>query len=280
MNSCDFWAMLPEALGEVARVWRAAEGVTTPGSQAAARGRETQVGRVAVLPLVGPIMPRGGGLFEMLFGGTALERFDAALAQAMADPGITALVLDIDSPGGMVSGVPETAAKVRAARESKPIIAVSNSLMASAAYWIGSQANQVLVSPSSQTGSIGVYALHLDMSRAYDAEGITPTLISAGKYKTEGHQFGPLDDTARAFFQAQIEEFYGLFVDDVAAGRGRDAARVRNGFGEGRVLGAEAAVAAHLADRVGTLEDAVRLAGQTAQRKARAQAEGLRLRVL
>jgi len=278
----DIWAIRPETLQWMAQTWRAyLRG--DDGHVALARQEvlTTQAGQVAVLPIVGPIYPRGGGgLFEMLFGGMALDRLSAAFSQRLNDPGVAAIVLDFDSPGGSVAGVPEFADLVAGARGRKPIVALSNTLMASAAYWIGAQADEVMVSPSSQTGSIGIYATHFDMSRALDAEGVTPTLISAGKYKTDGNQYQPLSEEARADWQGQVDAYYEMFVAAVARGRARSEATVRNGFGEGRVLTAQAAVDAHMADRIGTLNDAVGRALALAKRRAGAQAEALRMATL
>ena len=276
----DVWAMMPEALGELAEVWRTWRAGGVPQTARPAPREPQRQGVVAVLPIVGPITQRGGGLFELLFGGTSTGAIRAQLDQAVNDPSVLGIVLDIDSPGGTVGGVPELAEAVYNARAVKPIVAVSNTLMASAAYWLGSQADKLLASPSSQTGSIGVYALHLDMSRAYDADGVTPTLVSAGKYKTEGSPFGPLDDTGRAAWQAQVDEYYSLFVNDVARGRGKAPATVRNGFGEGRVLTASAAVAEHLADEVGSLDAAIAAVTRLAKRRANARAEALRMATL
>ena len=280
MNVFDLWAMQPEVLADLVRRWeRHAQG--DPAVEAARPGERPTASApgVAVIPVVGPITQRGGGLFEAFFGGTSTERIGAKLSQALSDPGVGSIVLDVDSPGGTVNGVAELADSIYQARGRKPIVAVSNTLMASAAYWIGASADEVIASPSSQTGSIGVYALHVDQSRAWEAAGLTATLISAGKYKTEANEFAPLSDEARAAVQGQVDAYYEMFVNAVARGRGKAAVTVRNGFGEGRVLTAQAAVDAHLADRVGTLGEAVARAGALARRRAAAQADALRLLV-
>lgn len=274
------WAMEPEALTRM--VQQLAGTATLEGSQRGS-GRQTQTGNVAVLPLVGPITQRGGGLMSFLFGGTSAMQYGEMVRAAMADPGVSALVLEVDSPGGSVAGVQELADLIFAARGTKPMVAVSNTLMASAAYWVASQADEVLVSPSSMSGSIGVYALHMDYSRRMESDGMTPTLIAAGKYKVEGNELAPLDESARATIQAQVDHFYDLFVESVARGRGYAAVTVRNGFGEGRMLDAPTAVQERLANRIGTFEDAVaraaQLARQASLRRDRAAEELLRLRM-
>lgn len=234
--------------------------------------RESGDRNVQVISVVGAIANRAQSL-----GVGAMEvgqRLDAAVADARVD----AIVLDIDSPGGTVTGVPELAAKVRAAREVKPVVAVANGMMASAAYWIGSQASEVVASPSSDVGSIGVFAVHEDWSKWLEAEGVVVTEIAAGKYKTEGAPWKPLDAEGEEFFRTHVAEVYEWFVRDVAAGRGDTPANVRTGYGEGRVLTAKDAKAAGLVDRIETLDETIgRLtAGRSPRARAKAEAEGLR----
>jgi signal peptide peptidase SppA len=163
----------------------------------------------------------------------------------------------VDSPGGVTDLVPETAAEIRAARERKPITAVANTMAASAAYWLASQASEVVVTPSGWLGSIGVYMLHVDWSGNNAQIGVKPTYISAGKYKTEGNPEEPLSESAREHMQEDVDRFYSMFLSDVALGRGVDVETVRADFGEGRVLLAEPSLQAGMADRVETFEDAV-----------------------
>jgi hypothetical protein len=111
-----------------------------------------------------------------------------------------------------------------------------------------------VVSPSSLTGSIGVYASHEDESQALDKIGVKVTLISAGKYKVEGNSFEPLGDDARSAMQAMVDEYYGMFTKAVARGRGVKVSDVTGGFGEGRVVTAQQALKLGMADRVATLD--------------------------
>ena len=207
-----------------------------------------------MLPLTGVIMHRAN-MFSEFSGGTSTEKFTAAFRQLVADPMIKAIVLDVDSPGGTVAGVEELASEIFKAREQKPIYAVANALAASAAYWIASSATELIVTPSGLVGSIGVYAAHQDISEFAKQAGVKVTLVSAGKYKTEGNEFEPLSDEARAALQARVDEYYGMFVKAVARNRGVSPSDVRGGFGEGRVVGAKQAVALGMADRVATLDE-------------------------
>jgi signal peptide peptidase SppA len=164
-------------------------------------------------------------------------------------------VLDIDSPGGSIYGVPELAQEIFAAREKKKVVAVANSLAASAAYWLAAAASEVVVTPSGDVGSVGVYAMHEDISRLLDQEGVTVTFISAGKFKTEGNPYEPLSEEGRSFMQERVDEAYAMFTRDLARFRDVPVAKVKSDFGEGRVVGAKAAKAAGMVDRIASLED-------------------------
>ena len=227
-------------------------------------------GGVAVLPLHGVITPRPSVL-SLLFGGDGggLEGFRAGFRAAMNDEDVSAIVLAVDSPGGSVDLVDETATEIRKARGRKPIVAVANTEAASAGYWIASQADDVVVTPSGSVGSIGVFALHWDESGLNEKMGVVPTFIAAGEHKTEGNPHEPLSDDAKEYAQSIIDDHHGRFVDAVAKGRGVPPKTVRTKFGQGRMMNADAAVDAGLADRVDTYEATVAgLVGAPKRRRA------------
>lgn len=248
------WALLRSTLQHVVEVASS----DTP-IQAASRAplQTTRAGVISVVPIHGVIEHRPSFIGELL-GGTSVQGIRASLQAAIADPDVMAIVLDVDSPGGGVTGITELASEIRKARETKPIVAVANGTAASAAYWLAAQAERVYATPSGQVGSIGVYAVHIDISKALDAEGVKPTIISAGDHKTEGNEFEPLSDDAQAHLKSLVDATYDRFVGDVAKGRGTTAAEVTAGYGAGRVLDASRALEAGLVDEVGTLEDAIR----------------------
>ncbi len=263
------WAVLPDTLRDVmaaratfAQAGAAARQQFAGALEDAPDGYSTveTSGRVAVLPLSGLITPGGGGLMAMLFGGTGLNDFAQALDAAVTSNDVDAIVLDVDSPGGSVELLPETAAMVRQAAAAKPMVAAVNTLCASAAYWLAAQAHQIVATPSGAAGSIGVYTAHTEFSALDEREGIKTTLISAGKYKVEGNPYEPLSDEALAAIQTEIDDLYGMFVADVAKGRNTTTSAVQAGYGQGRLLGATRAVDAGLVDRIGTLTDAIALA--------------------
>jgi signal peptide peptidase SppA len=215
---------------------------------------------IAVLPLFGTIAHRMG-MFSDMSGGTSTERFQQYLRSAVGDPTVKSIVIDIDSPGGTVNGVPELADEIYQARDVKPVVAIANSQAASAAYYLASQASDVVAIPSGEVGSIGVFAAHEDISKAAENQGVKVSLISAGKYKTEANPFEPLSEEARAALQDKVNNFYDMFVNAVARGRNTSPDAVRNGMGQGRMLQAEQARRTGMVDRVATFDRTLKRLG-------------------
>lgn len=246
--------------------------VQAGGLQAAPASRATSrsSGAVAVVPVRGFIAPKGSPLLSF-FGGTGVDEVVAGVRRAVDDPGIRAVVMAFDSPGGTVDGVTEGAAALRALRGRKPIIAVADTLMASAAFWLGAQADEVVASPSALVGSVGVFAGHVDESRALDAAGLVVTLIHYGEAKVDGASVAPLSDRARASIQRRVTQAGQQFEADVAAGRRVSVATVQRSYGAGAPLTAKDAKAAGVVDRVASFDSV--LAGAGAGRAARLTAE-------
>lgn len=238
----------------------------------AQRGAVRSAGDVTIIPVMGTIMMRGG------WYGTSIEALRSAYRNALGD-GSRAILFEFDSPGGEVFGLEELAAEIRAGNATKPSLALVNAQCCSAAFYLASQAERIVVTPSGVIGSVGVYAMHLDMSRALDEMGLTVTLISAGEGKVDGNMFEPLAEDARAEIQADIDRYYGMFTAAVAKGRGVGAAKVKSAW-KAKVYGAEEAVAIGMADAVGTLDDAVKQAAKLGRaRGASAEAVDLDVQV-
>lgn len=247
--------------------------------EAAARNRREATqsvnGAIAVLPLYGLISQRASMVTDMS-GGTSTEQFGAMFQQAMADPAISSIIIDIDSPGGSVFGIQELWDTMMSYRGKKPVTAVANSLAASAAYFIASAAESISVTPGGVVGSIGIVQQHDDISEAMVREGVKTTLITAGRKKATGNPFEPLSDEARAVFQDRVDVYYGMFVNAVAKGRGVNVTQVRNGYGEGDVVLAREALKLGMVDHVETLDQAiVRVARGGTRTGTRAQGEFL-----
>lgn len=263
------WAILPAKLADIMDViaFRAAGGVLTAEEIEARLGAVTPRSRpqpradVAVIPLVGTISHRMG-MMAQSSGGTSVEAFTREFRAALADPQVAAIVLDVDSPGGSVSGIDEISTEIYRARGIKPITAIANTMMASAAYWIASAADELAITPSGEVGSIGVIAAHEDQSGLYDRMGVKVSLVTAGKYKAENNPFEPMTEEGRAAIQARVDESYVRFTRAVARNRGIAVDRVRSEFGEGRMVGAQEAVRRGMADRVATFDDVVTSTGR------------------
>jgi capsid assembly protease len=220
-------------------------------------------GKVAVMPVRGMIEQRTdrysvlyGEGFSCEFGGEAMRRLTAA-------KDVDAIVLDVDSPGGTSFGVQEMADIVYAARAVKPVYAVSNSMMASAAYYIGSQASQVVAAPGSVTGSIGVYLMHVDYSGALEQGGVKVQLIHAGARKVDGNPYQPLSDEARDDLQGWVDTIYEAFASTVARGRGMTPGAVKKNLGQGRVMDEDEALDCGMVDRIMTCAEVLAKLGGT-----------------
>lgn len=267
--SNTLWAIDPEKLHTLLAVlaFRAAGHEFTPADIQARIGDAGSAsastrGAVAVIPIRGVIAHRMGAMDDTS-GGTSAEKIGAMIDAVAADPGVGTILYDIDSPGGTVPGIAELASKMFGLRGQVTQIAQVNSLAASAAYWLASQCDEIVSLPSGTAGSIGVYTAHEDLSQALEKEGINITLVSAGKFKVEGNPFEPLTDDAKAVLQARVDEAYAGFVKDVARGRGVSQTAVRDGYGQGRAIGATDALKVGLIDRIGTMDETIgRLVGK------------------
>jgi signal peptide peptidase SppA len=206
-------------------------------------------GGIAVIPVYGVIAPKVN-LISDFSGGATCQGISSALREALADDAVSQILLDLDSPGGSVAGVSELASEIMQARTQKPIIGIANHEAGSAAYWLAACCTELHCSPSGSVGSIGVWCAHQDVSKAMENEGVKTTLVSAGRYKTEGNSFEPLSGEARDFIQSTIDTYYRSFVAAVARGRGVSIDTVRNGFGAGRMLTAGSAKAEGMVDSV------------------------------
>jgi len=208
---------------------------------------------VATIRIHGELVNRGSNL-DAASGLTSYDALGAALRDVAADPAATAVLLDVDSPGGEAAGAMETASAVRALDKLKPVTAFVNGAAASAAYAIAAGAREIVVAPSATLGSIGVVSLHVDRSAAYAEAGLKPTLIHAGAYKVDGNPMQPLAAGPKLRLQALVDDVYGLFVASVGKHRpalGEAGARATEA---GLYIG-QKAVDAGLADRVGDLAE-------------------------
>lgn len=282
------WALMPERLASFAAIlqrWHAG-GMASPEVMAAvAADREVVAARkqeaaragqgsnIAVLPFYGVVTQRGNMADDVSGPGSAsTQKFTNALRQALQDPSVGAILIDIDSPGGSVYGVEELATEIMSARSQKPIVGLANSLAASAAYWVGAACSELYVTPSGEVGSVGVWQAHEDWSKALDEAGVKTTFISAGKYKVEGNYTEPLGKEAQDFMQSRVDDYYAAFTKSVAKGRGISVEVVRKDFGQGRVYGAQQAQSVGMVDGIMTFDEVVKKMGKDLKAASRNQA--------
>jgi ClpP class serine protease len=181
-------------------------------------------------------------------GLTSYEGIAAQLQAAVADPGVRGIALDIDSFGGEVAGVFDLADRIRAARTQKPVHAFVAEHALSAGYVLASQADRIILPRTGAVGSIGVVALHTDMSGALDQKGIAVTLIHSGAHKVDANPYQPLPEAVHDQMQRELEVVRFLFAETVAAGRGERLTQTAALATEAAVFRGADAIAAGLAD--------------------------------
>jgi signal peptide peptidase SppA len=223
-------------------------------------GGVMMVGRVAVLSVFGTISQRVSMLGEAS-GGVSAERIGASLDSLVADKSVKSVVMAFDSPGGSVYGIPELAAKIRAARDQKKIVGMADSVAASAALWLICQCSEINITPGGQMGSLGVFSSHVDVSEAEKQLGVKTTLVASTPFKVESSPYAPLSEEAQGEMQTKVNAYHAMFVADVAKGRGLTTSKVESDFGQGRMLTAKEAVAKGMADHVATMEQVLRRQG-------------------
>lgn len=244
------WAITSSALTTILDI--AARQNAPPEAVAAKLGRELQNSYrleirdgIAVLPVVGPLF-RYANLFTQVSGASSYELLAKDFTQAVENPDVKAIVLNIDSPGGEVNGCAEFADMIHEARGVKPIVAYASGDAASGAYWIAAAADEIVVSKTSALGSIGVVGVY----RGNKGEDAVEVVSSQSPYK----RLDPDTDDGRARLQKRIDAMADVFVDAVAKYRGVASSHVQNHYGSGDVFIGDAAVKQGLADRIGSFE--------------------------
>jgi capsid assembly protease len=268
MNVIDFlsspWAIVPERLLEMQAIYA----THLRGEKIDLEAVEARLGRplaneqqeyrmedggIAVLPISGVISNKAN-MFTRVSGGASAQLLQQQVASMRSDPRVRGVVLDFDTPGGSVFGIPALAAEIRALAGEKPTVSVSTGMMASAGYWLGSAANAVYLSGETDyMGSIGVVATHAYNPR----QGAQVTEITAGRYKRMATDNAPLTAEGRAYIQGQVDELYRAFVSAVADHRRVSAEAVLEHMADGRVFVGRQALDAGLADGIATVETLV-----------------------
>ena len=203
---------------------------------------------IAVVPVYGILAKNASFMEEACMGVTDINAISHAIAQAAAAKEIKTLILDIATPGGQVTGIPEIGALVRSVTQmrGKTVYAFTDERCCSAGYWIGSQADEFYATLSSTVGSIGTYLAWLDESVKMQLEGVRLEFFGAGKHKGMGLPGRPLTQEDRALLQSKVEEINGWFASAVTSAR----KKVSDETMQGQTFGGAEAVARHLTDGV------------------------------
>jgi len=262
------WCIVPEKLLEIQEIYRThlrGEKIDIKGIETAVnkkpdeneKSRYDVINGVAVIPIHGVIAKRMN-LFTQISGGVSTELLARDIREAIGDPEITGIILDIDSPGGTVDGTQDLAEEIYRAREQKPIVAFSDGMIASAAYWNASAAREIWISNDTvDIGSIGVVASHRDYSKYEEKLGVKTTEVYAGKYKRIYSQYRPLSKEGKQTIQDQVDYIYSVFVNDVARNRGKSVDAVLKNMADGRIFIGKQSIKNGLVDGVSTMADLI-----------------------
>lgn len=267
------WAITPVMLSEIQGIYSRhlrGEKIDVAGLEARlggplpgpTKGYEVTDSGVAVIPVDG-VLAKRMNLFMMISGGTSMQLLGNDIQEAIDDPAVSSIILNVDSPGGTVDGTQELANLIHDSRGKKPIIALADGMMCSAAYWIASACDQIFVSSDTAVvGSIGVVGQHQDVSGMESQRGVKTTEITAGKYKRIASQYAPLSPEGRQTLQDQVDYTYSIFVNDVARNRASTPEAVIENMADGRTFLGRQAVTAGLVDGVSTLSELIARASQ------------------
>lgn len=214
----------------------------------------TRQNAVAVIDISGVITPYSN-ILSMLFGGTSISAIEQQFEHALGDSEIDGIVLRIDSPGGIITGVEELASTIFAARGIKPIVAYAYGNAASAAYWIAAAADKIVAGPTTMLGSIGV-AMAVPKNSQGDKESGWVEFVSSN---APNKRLDPESNEGRTSIQSRLDAMESEFIGAVARFRNVSAEDVLSKFGAGDVLPAREAVRVGMADLVGGLKDALAL---------------------
>ena len=211
-------------------------------------------GEVGIVSIKGPLTNRDAW-YNRYLGVTSYADVRHALLYAANQSEIKAIVLDVDSGGGAVSGVADAGNLIRLIDENvKPVYSFTDGAMCSAAYWLGCSAREIYSSNVSTVGSIGVIATHMEYSKALKDAGIGVTVVRAGEYKALANSVEPLSDKAKTQLQNQLNAAYSVFLEHVADCRNTTVNLCDANMAQGREFFGKEALAAGLVDGIETFD--------------------------
>lgn len=250
------WAIRPEAapIASLALGRENVQKVAAFGTWEAAKPtiKGTGPNKVAVIPIQGVLTKDGPSWY-----GSNYDTIGQAVESAALNPEVTHIVLSVDSPGGEVTGLPETAALIAEAAKAKPVTAIVDGMSASAAYWLTSQANNIVLTPSGEVGSIGVRMMHMDVSKMLEDWGIKVTELFSGDFKTEWSPYKPVSEEAKADMMPRLTAVHQDFIGAVQSGRGAKLSQdiQDRRIGEGRMFSASDALIHGMVDSLQSAHD-------------------------
>ena len=261
------WAITRDKLNEIVSIYQ----THLNGEKIDVKAIEAQLGHplnnsrrefqvtdgVAVIDVDG-VLAKRMNLFMAISGGTSTQIIGNQIREALADDEVKSIILNIDSPGGTVDGTAELANLIFESRGDKPIVAFVDGFMASAAFWIGSAADRILISgETTMVGSVGVISTHVDVSRAEEMQGVRTTHIVTGRFKASTSSSQPLSETGRQEMQSMVDSIMTVFVSDLAKFRGVSEEQIINTLGEAQILMGQQALSAGVVDGVSTLDQLI-----------------------
>ena len=212
---------------------------------------------LGIIEVSGSLTSGSTGYFGRLFGVLGYDDIRQALSEAAVDPEVKTIFLSISSGGGSVSGVDDLAKYVSKLAALKPVAVYTDSMMASAAYWLAAGATAIYAGPTAVVGSIGVLSVHTERSAQLKEDGIAVTVVRAGRYKALANSVEPLTEEALAEVQGQVNDVYDVFISHVAASRDVTVSTADTEMGQGREFLGKRALAAGLVDKIVTYEQAI-----------------------
>jgi len=288
------WAITREKLQQMAHIYRrraSGEGPDLEALEAALAAKASRadmgdgedtapskgyqvIDGVAIINIDGVLAKRASYMSQMS-GATSTQIVQSSFLQAMNDDSVKSIVLNIDSPGGTVDGTQLLSDTIRGQRgKGKPICAVANGNMCSAAYWIGSAADRIyMADKTTMIGSIGVVCTHIDTSKAEEMDGVKVTEITAGKYKRVASQHEPLNDAGRKSIQEMVDSIYTIMINDVAMNRQVSEEKVL-AMADGKVYMGQEGIDVGLADGYSTLPALIMSMGDSMSTENEASAGG------
>lgn len=247
------WAITPASLNVILNI---ANRNNVPEAITLSKGNKEQgsitsiKNGVAVIPIMGPIFPRAS-IFNSISGATSVDILAKELKQSVENDEVKSIILDIDSPGGAVTGIAEFSQMIFDARGKKPITAVVDGMAASAAYWIASAADSVVLSKTSGVGSIGVVTAGYKQIEA-DHNGFMEYEIVSSN--AENKRVDPSTEEGQSVIRETLDEIESSFVADVARNRNVGIEKVLSDFGRGGLLIGQKALKAGMVDKIDTFE--------------------------